>query len=171
VKRLLALVTALVAVATVSTACGPPAAIAPPIPEPIKNIFGQIVGFIWEHATAPTPPPPNQRPEDRNEVWSCAILVEPPTPDGRAPYTTIDTRWQADGWAFKISCVDPAKHVGYYLRAMKITGDENDWATMTPIFDFVIDTVPVFGRGSGHYFDFRATNITTWRKAYIRGTS
>jgi len=149
---------AALAIVFVGTACEP-AITPPPVPPPVTYLFKEI---FWSSAVDPLAKPP------RPEPHSCAILAEPADPTLHAPYSTVDTFWNANGWAFWTACVIPSRDSGRALPVVKITGDPNEHTIL--VLDFHLDTAPVFGRGSGHYSSFNATNVAVWRKTYIEAT-
>lgn len=156
-KRLIAV---LLALATVGFAAAcEPAISPPPVPPPVSYLFKQIFYSSYFNPNVPAP---------ENEPHSCAILVEPADSSLHAPYSTVDTAWNANGWAFWTACVIPARDSGRALPVVKITGDPNEQTTL--VLAFHLDSAPVFGRGSGHYDSFNATNIAVWRKTYIEAT-
>lgn len=137
-----------------SQACEPD--IKPP-PPPIINYIHRLI--YWSSIPDPTG---THAPKDGPH--SCAVIVEPADLGGRAPYSTVDNVWNANGWAFMTACVIPARALGYSLPIQKITGDPQG---EEPTFTFYIDNAPIFGRGAGHYGELQASNISVWRKAHI----
>jgi hypothetical protein len=148
----------LVGALSAAAACEPNIS-PPPVPPPITYLFKQI---FWSAPVDTKATPPRQAPH------SCAILAEPADATLYAPYSTVDTFWYANGWAFWTACVIPARDSGRALPVVKITGYPNE-QTLT-VLDFHLNTAPVFGRGSGHYSSFAATSIGTFNKLYIEAT-
>lgn len=137
-----------------------PAINPPPIPPPVVAVVKEIF-----HSTVPDPTGVHAP----REPHSCAVIVEPADVSLHAPYSTVDSYWNANGWSFWVNCVQTARSMGRALPALKITGDGND-ASMTPVMRFTLTTAPVFGRGSGHYDTFNAVNISVWRKGYVEAS-
>ena len=154
-KALVALL-ALVGIAA-GSACDPNIS-PPPLPPPIVYIIKEI---MWSS----TPDPSGVHgPRDPH---SCSIIVEPADASGHAYYTITDDLWVLDGWGFWTACVIAGRDLGRAVPSTKITGDENS-QTMRPVLDFKLDTAPVLGRGSGHYPNPSAQNVSVWRRSYIQ---
>lgn len=144
-----------------ATACS----IIPPIPAPIQAIGNYIVKEIfWSTIPDPTGVHAPREPH------LCAIVAEPGDPSLHAPYSTVDAYWNANGWQFWTECVITARTLGRTLPVVKITQDPNTPGAM-PKLEFKLLTAPVFGRGSGIYFDPQASNVPVWRRAYIEVSS
>jgi len=156
--RALAALLALVGVG-VGSACDP-AINPPPLPPPIVYIIKEI---MWS-----TMPDPSGVHAPR-EPHSCNIIVEPADATGHAYYTVTDDLWVLDGWTFWVACAIAGRDLNRAVPSEKITGDENS-PTMRPVFDFRLDTAPILGRGSGHYPDPAAQNVSVWRRAYIQSS-
>jgi hypothetical protein len=139
------------------TACEP-AINPPPIPPPVVYVIKEI---FWSSHPDPSGV---HAPRDPH---SCSIIVEPADASGHAYYTVQDDLWVLDGWGFWTACVIAGRDLGRAVPAVKVTGDENS-PTMRPVLDFKLDTAPVLGRGSGHYPDPAAQNISIWRRAYVQ---
>jgi len=155
--RLLAAALAVVALGA-GTACEPEIK-PPPIPPAVQWVLKEI---FWHAATVDSPGGPPV-------LHSCAIQVPPGDAGRRALYQTVDPVWNANGWAFWTACVIAAKNIGYALPVVKTTGDANSPGA-TPTMFFRLDTVPIFGQGSGTYNDFNGSNVAVYRKGYIEGT-
>lgn len=136
-----------------------PAINLPPVPPPITYLFKQVFYSSYYNPNVPAP---------ENEPHSCAIIVEPADSTLHAPYTTVDTAWNANGWAFWSACVIPARNAERALPVVKSTGYPNEQTAS--VLDFHLDTAPVFGKGSGHFSSFAATSIGTFNKLYIEAT-
>ncbi len=135
-------------------------AIIPPTPP--DPILQEIIREVF-YSTVPDPSGTHAPPAPH----SCQIVVEPADPSGHAPYSTVDPIWSANGWLFWVACVVSGRDLGRSLPSLKITGDANE-PTMTPVLGFRLDTAPIFGRGSGHYANPAAQNISIWRRAYVQ---
>jgi len=145
------------ALLSLSASCGPN-------PIAIKNCAGQVIETVLMSNT-PDPTPDNPQPV---KDMDCLFGSEPADASGRAPYT-INGIGVLNGWEWWTACVETARAMGWTLPATKITGDAND-SSMTPRLEFVFDTAPIIGRGSGHYRDpFQAGNIAVYRRAHIVG--
>jgi hypothetical protein len=153
-KKLIAALT--VTLAAVIAACVP----TPPVPPPVNYLFKEI---FWSSAADPNATPP------RPEPHSCAISPGLGDASLHGPYKTVDTFWNANGWAFWVACVVPARDSGRALPVVKDNPACTNERTLV-VIKFHLDTAPVFGQGSGHYDSFNGSSFAAWCKLYVEAT-